>query len=146
MSRYLIRRIEETPAITLLPNTEIIALEGRDHLERLTWRNNQTGETEERDIPHVFVMTGAIPNTDWLDRCVSLDTKGFVKTGPDLSPEDLSTAHWPLARRPYLPQTSLPGVFAAGEVRNGKIQKGGSAVGARRNAVSFVHKARPEVV
>jgi len=62
MSRYLIRRIEETPAITLLPHTEIIALEGRDHVERLTWRNNRTGETEEKDIPHVFVMTGAIPN------------------------------------------------------------------------------------
>jgi thioredoxin reductase (NADPH) len=102
MSRYLIRRIEETPAITPLPHTEIFALEGRDHLDRLTWRNNQTAETEEKDIPHVFVMTGAIPNTDWLDGCVALDNKRSVKTGPDLSPEDLSTAHWPLDHRPYL--------------------------------------------
>jgi thioredoxin reductase (NADPH) len=140
MSRYLIRRIEETPAITLLPHTEIIALEGRDHLDRLTWRNNQTGETEEKDIPHVFVMTGAIPNTDWLARCVALDNKGFVKTGPDLSPEDLSTAHWPLARRPYLLETSLPGVFAAGDVRGGNVKRVASAVGEGSIAISFVHQ------
>ena len=140
MSRYLIRRIEETPAITLLPHTEIIALEGRDHLERLTWRNNQTGETEEKDIPHVFVMTGAIPNTDWLAGCVALDNKGFVKTGPDLSPEDLSIAHWPLARRPYLLETSLPGVFAAGDVRGGNVKRVASAVGEGSIAISFVHQ------
>jgi len=140
MSRYLIRRIEETPAITLLPHTEIIALEGTDHLERLTWRNNQTGETEEKDIPHVFVMTGAIPNTDWLAGCVALDNKGFVKTGPDLLPEDLSIAHWPLARRPYLLETSLPGVFAAGDVRGGNVKRVASAVGEGSIAISFVHQ------
>jgi thioredoxin reductase (NADPH) len=144
MSRYLIRRIEETPAITLLPHTEIIALEGTDHLERLTWRNNQTGETEEKDIPHVFVMTGAIPNTDWLAGCVALDNKGFVKTGPDLSPEDLSTAHWPLARRPYLLETSLPGVFAAGDVRGGNVKRVASAVGEGSIAISFVHQVLRE--
>jgi thioredoxin reductase (NADPH) len=144
MSRYLIRRIEETPAITLLPQTEIIALEGTDHLERLTWRNNQTGETEEKDIPHVFVMTGAIPNTDWLAGCVALDNKGFVKTGPDLSPEDLSTAHWPLARRPYLLETSLPGVFAAGDVRGGNVKRVASAVGEGSIAISFVHQVLRE--
>jgi thioredoxin reductase (NADPH) len=144
MSRYLIRRIEETPAITLLPHTEIIALEGRDHLERLTWRNNQTGETEEKDIVHVFVMTGAIPNTDWLHGCVALDNKGFVKTGPALSPEDLSTAHWPLARRPYLLETSVPGVFAAGDVRGGNVKRVASAVGEGSIAISFVHQVLRE--
>jgi thioredoxin reductase (NADPH) len=140
MSRYLIRRIEETSAITLLPHTEITALEGRDDLERLAWRNNQTGETEEKNIAHVFVMTGAIPNTDWLGGCVCLDTKGFVKTGPDLSPEDLSGAHWPLARRPYLLETSLPGVFAAGDVRDGNVKRVASAVGEGSIAISFVHQ------
>jgi thioredoxin reductase (NADPH) len=144
MSRYLIRRIEETPAITLLPHTEIIALEGRDHLERLTWRNNQTGETEEKDIAHVFVMTGAIPNTDWLDGCVALDNKGFIKTGPDLSSEDLNAAHWPLARRPYLLETSLPGVFAAGDVRGGNVKRVASAVGEGSIAISFVHQVLRE--
>ena len=88
MSRYLIRRIEETPAIVLRPHTEIVALEGGDHLESVRWRNSQTGQIEEHNIRHVFVMTGAAPNTRWLDGCVALDAKGFIKTGPDLSPED----------------------------------------------------------
>ena len=88
MSRYLIRRIEETPTIVLRPHTEIVALEGGDHLESVRWRNSQTGQTEEHKISHVFVMTGAAPNTRWLDGCVALDAKGFIKTGPDLSPED----------------------------------------------------------
>ena len=92
MSRYLIRRIEESPTIVLRPYTEIVALEGGDHLESVRWRNNQTGETEEHKIRHVFIMTGADPNTRWLDGCVTLDTKGFIKTGPDLLPENLSTA------------------------------------------------------
>jgi thioredoxin reductase (NADPH) len=144
MSRYLIRRIEETPAITLLPHTEIVALQGRNHLERLTWRNNQTGETEEKDIAHVFVMTGAIPNTDWLDGCVVLDNKGFVKTGPDLSPEELSAAHWPVARRPYLLETSLPGIFAVGDARGGNVKRVASAVGEGSIAISFVHQVLRE--
>ncbi|MGB2888296.1 MAG: FAD-dependent oxidoreductase, partial [Candidatus Acidiferrales bacterium] len=110
MSRYLIRRIEETPTIVLWPRTEIVVLEGGDHLESVRWRNRQTGQTEEHQIRHVFVMTGAAPNTRWLDGCVTLDAKGFIKTGPALSPEDLSAAHWPLARPPYLLETSLPGV------------------------------------
>jgi thioredoxin reductase (NADPH) len=117
----------------LLPHTEIIALEGRDHLERLTWQNNQTGETDEKSIAHVFVMTGAIPNTDWRDGCVALDNKRFVKTGPDLSPEDLSTAHRALARRAYLLETSLPGVFAAGDVRGGNVKRVASAGGKTRS-------------
>jgi thioredoxin reductase (NADPH) len=84
MSRYLIRRIEETATILLRPYTEIAALEGGDHLESVRWRNSQTGQTEEHKISHVFVMTGADPNTHWLDDCVALDAKGFIKTGPDL--------------------------------------------------------------
>ncbi|MFZ0513139.1 MAG: FAD-dependent oxidoreductase [Candidatus Nitrosopolaris sp.] len=88
MSRYLIRRIEETPSIVFRPHTEIVALEGGDHLESVSWRNSQTGQTEEHNISHVFVMTGAAPNTRWLDGCVALDAKGFIKTGSDLSPEN----------------------------------------------------------
>ena len=82
MSRYLIRRIEETPTIVLRPNTEIVTLEGGKHLESVLWQNNQTGQTEWHKIGHVFVMTGAAPNTRWLDGCITLDTKGFIKTGP----------------------------------------------------------------
>src|SRR5262249_21364544 len=87
MSRYLIRRIEDNPAVTFLPQTEIVGLAGGNHLERVTWRNNQTGEVTTHDIRHVFSMTGAIPNTSWLDHCIALDADGFIKTGPDLSQE-----------------------------------------------------------
>lgn len=140
MSRYLIRRIEETPNITLLPRTEVVALAGGDHLERVTWRNNQTGKTEDREIAHLFVMTGAVPNTAWLDGCLVLDADGFIKTGPDLSADELSTAKWPIARRPYLLETSVPGIFAAGDVRSGNIKRVASAVGEGSIAISFVHQ------
>ncbi len=140
MSRYLIRRIEQTPNITLMPLTEIAALAGGDHLERVTWRNNQTGRTEEKNIRHVFVMTGAVPNTTWLNGCLVLDSKGFIKTGPELSAEELNTANWPLTRRPYLLETSLPGIFAAGDVRGGNIKRVASAVGEGSIAISFVHQ------
>jgi thioredoxin reductase (NADPH) len=144
MSRYLIRRIEQSPMIVLHPHTEIIALEGGDQLESVRWRNNQTGQVEEHNIRHVFVMTGADPNTPWLDGCVALDAKGFIKTGSDLSPEDLSAARWPLARPPYLLETSLPGVFAIGDVRGGSIKRVASAVGEGSVAISFIHQVLQE--
>jgi thioredoxin reductase (NADPH) len=144
MSRYLIRRIEETPKIVFRPYTEIIALQGDDHLESVRWRNNQTGLTECHNIRHVFLMTGADPNTDWLDGCIALDSKGFIKTGLDLSPENLSTANWHLARKPYLLEASLPGVFAVGDVRGGSIKRVASAVGEGSIAISFVHKVLQE--
>ena len=140
MSRYLTRRIEQTTKIELHPRTEIVALEGGDHLENVRWRNNQTGETEERNIRHVFVMTGGAPNTDWLGGCLTLDSKGFIKTGPELTPEDLSAAHWPLLRAPYLLETSLPGVLAVGDVRSGSVKRVASAVGEGSIAISFVHQ------
>jgi thioredoxin reductase (NADPH) len=144
MSRYLIRRIEQTPKIVLRPHTEIVALEGGNHLESVSWQNNQTGQVEEHNIRHVFVMTGADPNTNWLDGCVALDAKGFIKTGPDLSPEDLSSARWPLARPPYLLETSLPGVLAIGDVRGGSIKRVASAVGEGSIAISFLHQVLQE--
>ena len=84
MSRYLIRRIEESPTIVVRPQTEIVAVEGGDHLESVRWQNSQTGQIEEHKIRHIFIMTGADPNTRWLDGCIALDDKGFIKTGPDL--------------------------------------------------------------
>ena len=89
-------------------------------------------------------MTGAVPNAHWLDGCVALDAKGFIKTGPDLSPDDLAAAHWPLARAPYLLETSLPGVFAVGDVRGGNIKRVASAVGEGSIAVAFVHQVLSE--
>ena len=112
-------------------------------VERVRWRDNQSRQ-ETHDIRHVFLMTGAVPNTEWLNGCVVLDAKGFIKTGPDLSPEDLAAAQWPLARAPHLLETSLPGVFAVGDVRGGNIKRVASAVGEGSIAISFVHKALHE--
>jgi thioredoxin reductase (NADPH) len=144
MSRYLIRRIEESPTITLRPQTEIVAVEGDNHLNSVYWRNSQTGQVEKHEISHVFVMTGADPNTRWLDDCIALDDKGFIKTGPDLSPDNLSAAGWSITRQPYLLETSLPGVFAVGDVRGGSIKRVASAVGEGSTAISFVHKVLQE--
>jgi thioredoxin reductase (NADPH) len=144
MSRYLIRRIEESTTIVLRQYTEIVALEGGDHLDSVHWRNSQTGETKEHKISHVFIMTGADPNTRWLDGCVTLDAKGFILTGPDLLQENLSTADWPVTRQPYLLETSLPGVFAMGDVRGGSIKRVASVVSEGSIAISFVHKVLQE--
>ncbi len=141
MSRYLIKRIEDNPAITLHTHTEIVALEGGARLERVQWKDNASGSVETHDISHVFLMTGAVPNTRWLDGCVVLDATGFVKTGPDLSAEDLAVAHWPLTRQPFSLETSLPGVFAVGDVRSGNIKRVASAVGEGSIAISMVHQA-----
>src|SRR5919199_1505268 len=140
MSRYLIRRIENSPTITLRPQTEIVAVEGGNHLDSVYWRNGKTGQTEKHEISHIFIMTGADPNTDWLNGCIALDDKGFIKTGPDLLPEDLGAAAWPLTRPPYLLETSLPGIFAVGDVRGGSIKRVASAVGEGSIAISFVHQ------
>src|SRR6266851_4026658 len=144
MSRYLIRRIEENPAITLHKRTEIAALEGNGRLERVQWRNNQTGALETHNIRHVFMMTGASPNTRWLEGCVVQDKQGFIKTGPNLTPEDLASARWPLGRTPYIFETSLPGVFAVGDVRSGNMKRVASAVGEGSTAISLVHQTLHE--
>jgi len=144
MSRYLIRRIEDTPSIVLHPFTEIDALEGGEHLERVRWRNNQTGQTETHPIRHVFSMAGAVPKTGWVGGCIALDEKGFIKTGADLSQEDLRKSGWPLNRAPHLLETSRPGVFAVGDVRAGNIKRVASAVGEGSIAISFVHQVLEE--
>lgn len=144
MSRYLTRRIEESHNVIVWPYTEIVALEGNHHLESVRWRNSQTGQTEKHNIRHLFVMTGADPNTGWLNGCIVLDAKGFINTGPDLSSENLSAAGWSLKRQPYLLETSLPGVFAAGDVRGGSIKRVASSVGEGSSAISFAHKVIQE--
>ena len=144
MSRYLIRRIEESANIELLTNTEIISLAGNDHLETVEWRNCKTRETEAHSITALFSMIGAVPNSGWLEGCVACNDEGFIKTGPDLSAEDLNQAKWPLRRAPYLLETSLPGVFAVGDVRAGNVKRVASAVGEGSIAVSFVHQVLAE--
>jgi thioredoxin reductase (NADPH) len=140
MSRYLIRRIEDNPAIVVRPHAEIVGVEGNLHLQRVRWRDNQSGKEETADIAHVFMMTGAVPNTAWLNGCVALDDKGFIKTGADLSAEDLAAFGWPLTRQPYLLETSRPGVFAVGDVRARNVKRVASAVGEGSIAISLVHE------
>jgi thioredoxin reductase (NADPH) len=144
MSRYLIRRIEESPAITFRPHTQIEALEGDGRLERVWWRSAAATARECHDIRHVFSMTGADANTGWLGNCLTLDPQRFVKTGLDLTPADLEAAQWPLRRRPLQFETSLPRVFAVGDVRSGSMKRVASAVGEGSAAVQLVHKVLAE--
>ena len=144
MSRYLIQRIEENPAIELHFKTEIVNLEGDAHLERVTWRSSTSGETSTNEIRHVFIMAGASPRTNWLSGCLALDNKGFILTGRDLDAET-KTPVWPLARPPQMLETSLPGVFAVGDVRSGNVKRVAAAVGEGSIAISLVHRALAEL-
>ncbi len=144
MSRYLIQRIEENPAIELHYSTEIVGLEGDTQLERVTWQDKNTGETSIRDIRHVFIMAGGSPRTDWLEGCVVLDNKGFILTGRDLDPF-AGSFKWPLPRVPQMLETSLPGVFAVGDVRAGNVKRVASAVGEGSIAISLVHRVLAEL-
>jgi thioredoxin reductase (NADPH) len=140
MSRYLIRRIEGTPNITLRTKTRIVAMEGTvTGLERVTWRDGE-GASTTAEIRHVFLMTGADPNTAWLQSCVVTDDKGYVKTGSDLDAASLSEASWPFARPPFLFETSRPGVFAIGDVRAGSVKRVAAAVGEGAVAVQLIHQ------
>jgi thioredoxin reductase (NADPH) len=143
MSRYLIGRIEETPNITLHTRTQLTALDGSDRLERVSW-TRRNGEPETSDLRHVFLMTGARPNTGWLQGCIALDDHGFVKTGPDLGKDQLADARWNLPRAPYLLESSVPGVFAAGDARAGSVKRIASAVGEGSICVQFVHRVLRE--
>ncbi len=145
MSRYLIRRIEENPAIELHLNTQIVALDGETQLERVTWQDKATGEASTHDIRHVFIMAGASPRTDWLQGCLALDGKGFVLTGRDIEGTALHSAGWPLTRPPQMLETTLPGVFAVGDVRSGNVKRVASAVGEGSMAISLVHRALAEL-
>jgi thioredoxin reductase (NADPH) len=144
MSRYLIQRIEENPAIEVHYGTEITALEGGSSLQRVTRHHKATGKTSTDDIRHVFVMAGASPRTEWLQGCIALDDKGFILTGRDLDVAT-ETPVWKLARSPQMLETSLPGVFAVGDVRSGNIKRVASAVGEGAIAVHLVHRALAEV-
>ena len=145
MSRYLIQRITDNPAIELHTQTEITALEGDRQLERVTWRDKATGETSTHDIRHVFIMAGASPRTAWLQGCVALDDKGFILTGRDLEAPGISaTQTWPLSRSPLMLETTLPSVFAVGDVRSGNVKRVASAVGEGAIAVHLVHRALAE--
>jgi thioredoxin reductase (NADPH) len=144
MSRYLIQRIEENPAIELHYRTEIVGLDGDTQLERVTWQDKNTGEISTHDLRHLFIMAGGSPRTEWLKGCLAMDGKGFVLTGRDLDPV-LHGFHWPLSRVPFMLETSLPGVFAVGDVRAGNVKRVAAAVGEGSIAISLVHRVLAEL-
>ncbi len=145
MSRYLISRIEENPAIELHYNTEIASVDGDGHLECISWRDGDSGQIVPHDLRHLFVMTGASPRTGWLEGCLALDKKGFVLTGHDLDRATLEEKAWPLSRPPQLLETSLPGVFAVGDIRAGNVKRVASAVGEGSIAIHLVQQVLAEM-
>jgi thioredoxin reductase (NADPH) len=147
MSHYLIARISGNPSIELLCNSELADLGGESALENVSWVNNLNGEVRSIKAHHLFIMAGASPNTSWLQGRVALDEKGFILTGHDLplaiDPDRNPT--WPLSRPPFMLESSLPGVFAVGDVRAGSVKRVASAVGEGAVSVSMVHRALAEL-
>jgi thioredoxin reductase (NADPH) len=136
MSYYLVRRIEQTPNIEVRRNTEVTGLHGDEALAAVDLTNNKTRETETIGCPAVFVFIGAVPHTTWVPPTIRLDGKGFVETGQQVAESGV----WPLQRQPYMLETTVPGIFAAGDVRLGSIKRIASAVGEGSMAVQFVHQ------
>ena len=140
MSRYLVDRVEHIDNVVIHRGAVISAVEGDGHLTAVRVRNGSGGEMHVA-TPALFMFIGADANTGWLDGCVDLDAKGFVLTGPQLTRETVDTPRWAaVGRPPFLLETSLPGVFAAGDVRSGSVKRCASAVGEGAIAVSFVHQ------
>jgi len=140
MSAYLVQQIAERPNIVVRSGVEVVGASGRDHLERLTLRDRETGGDEEVDAHFLFVFIGAAPRTDWLGDTVGRDERGFILTGPDLLVDGKPPPGWPLERHPYYLESSLPGVFAAGDVRHESVKRVASAVGEGAMAVTLVHR------
>jgi thioredoxin reductase (NADPH) len=140
MSYYLIQQIGAVPNITVRTCTEVVSTEGDGHLERLVLRDNASGHTETVNTQFLFVFIGAAPRTDWLDGVVTRDARGFVLAGPDLAADSGRPPGWTLDRPPYHLETSVPGVFAAGDVRAESAKRVASAVGEGAMAVMLVHR------
>lgn len=145
MSRYLVDRIQGLSNVTVHRKARVTALQGNGRLSKVKV-DRADGRSEEIDTTALFLFIGADPNSSWLHGCVDLDRKGFVLTGTALPPAVAETERWRSnGRGPFLLETSLPGVFAAGDVRSGSAKRVASAVGEGAMAVSFVHAhiARP---
>ena len=140
MSQYLISQLEAIDSIEVHPCTEVVDGSGGEHLERVTLRDVRTGETRDIDTSWLFVFIGAEPYTDWLDGVVARDERGFLITGPDLLTDGSRPAGWSLPRDPYHLECSVPGVFAAGDVRAASVKRVASAVGEGAMAVSLLHR------
>lgn len=140
MSQYLIDQIDDTENITLKTNTEVAEVAGTDRLESITTKNNSTGETETEPADAIFIFIGAVPHSDIVEGIVERTEVGFILTGQDLIRDGRRPKNWQLRRDPFLLETSVPGIFAAGDVRDGVIRRVASAVGEGAVSLSFVHK------
>jgi thioredoxin reductase (NADPH) len=145
MSDYLVRQIEDRDNIRVLLDTNVVSVEGEDHLERITAKNTATGETETVAAHSLFIFIGAVPKTEWLDGIVERDERGFILSGPDLMQEGKGPKGWRPDRDPFLLETSVPGIFVAGDVRHGSVKRCASAVGEGSIAIQFVHQYLREV-
>jgi thioredoxin reductase (NADPH) len=140
MSHYLIEQLRAIENVSVRTHTTVEAAHGEEHLERLTLRCNESGTAEEVEASHCFVFIGAQPRTDWLDGTVARDRRGFILTGPDLVVDGQRPAGWPLDRDPWLLESSIPGVFVAGDVRSESVKRVASAVGEGAMAVTLAHR------
>ena len=140
MSHYLIDQTNSTSNIEILSKTEVIEAHGKDRLQSITIKNSETGKTDTIKTPAMFLFIGAAPHTDLVRGVIELSEADFILTGPDLIQNEKRPKNWRLKRDPYLMETSVPGIFAAGDVRHGVVRRVASAVGQGSIAVSFVHQ------
>jgi thioredoxin reductase (NADPH) len=140
MSHYLIEQIGERDNISIRPRTEVVGADGDDHLEQLRLIDRVTGTEEKVDTSWLFVLIGAAPGTEWLGDTVRRDERGFILSGPDLMVDGKPPPGWDLDRHPYFLETSVPGVFVAGDVRSQSVKRVASAVGEGAMAVTLIHR------
>jgi thioredoxin reductase (NADPH) len=145
MSQYLIDQIEKTPNIQVRTRCQVVEVHGDTHLEAVSIRCAETGETSTEQTNLLSVFIGAEPNTDWLSGVVERDERGFILTGADLMRDGKMPKGWQLQRNPYWVESSVPGVFAAGDVRYGSVKRVASGVGEGSIAVQFTHQYLSEV-
>jgi thioredoxin reductase (NADPH) len=140
MSQYLIDQIAATDNIEVIPHASVIEVKGETRLDALVIQNGQTGEVQTVPAKSLFIFIGAVPNTDWLDGVLARDNKGFILTGADLVINGDRPRGWTLEREPFLLETSVPGIFAVGDVRHGSVKRVASGVGEGSICVQFVHR------
>lgn len=140
MSHYLIERIEATPNISVVCNSAVVEVHGEERLQEISIRHHDTGVTDKVPAAALFIFIGAEPHTDWLDGVVCRDGKGFVPTGASLVREGKRPAGWILDRDPYLLESSVPGVFAVGDVRDGAVRRVANGVGEGSVVLYFIHQ------
>jgi thioredoxin reductase (NADPH) len=140
MSDYLIRQIEDTPNITVCLGTQVTSASGAGHLEHLTLHDAAARSTRTVSASALFILIGAQPNTEWLTGTLAIDSHGFLMTGPDLCPDSTLPAGWPLRRPPLPMATSIPGVFAVGDVRHGSAKRVACAVGEGATVIQYAHQ------